>query len=208
MTLLIREADETGGPAKRSDGVLELPYLRLPLLLAIEAQVQCAADFRHLRGQPLVVGRQGVPPGDPLGRQLGRLLGYVGMQRLELFSLLLEVGQSRFIRLLVCLQRRIVGAHGVFLLTKPSRVLDQARSFAGPLLLSAAQRLERLLLISLLACHPLVKGRELSQEFLASRQDILEGGRPRRLGCHASTTARQRCAGGSGLSRGLTSATA
>ena len=102
---------------------------------------------------------------------------------------------------MVCLQRHIVGAEGVLLLTKPLRLLSQARSFGGPLLLSAAQGLELLLLTSLLPSHPLVKRRELSQELLAPRQDILEGGRPRRLGCHGSTTARHRGAGGSGLSR-------
>src|SRR5438876_11594339 len=53
----------------------------------------------------------------------------------------------------------------------------------------------------MLAGHPLVEPAELGKELLAPRQHILKGGRPRRPGCHASTTARPRSAGGSGLSQ-------
>src|SRR2546426_5636546 len=180
MTLLSREADESGGHAQGFDSVLELPDLRLPLLLAIQAEGQRAAHLRDLRGQPLIIGGEGFPPGAPVGSQLRCLLGHVGVQRPQLFTLLLELGQSRFIRLLVRLQRNIVRAEGFSLLSKPFRVLKQVGSFVGPLLMSSPHRLELSLLISLLPSHPLVERRELSQELLAPRQDILKG-RPSRL---------------------------
>src|SRR5213594_1491623 len=193
MTLLSREGDESRGATQGFDSVLQLPYLGLPLLLSIQAQGQRASHLRDLRGQALIIGSQ---------RRC--LLGHVGVQCPELFTLLLELGQSRFIRLLVRLHRHVVRAEGFALLSKPVRVLKQAGSFGGPLLLSAPHRLELGPLISLLPSHPLVERRQLSQELLAPRQDMLKGGRPRRLGSHPGTTSRRPCAGGSGLSRGAT----
>ena len=138
MTLLRREADEAGGAAQRFDCVLQRPYLRLPLLLAIEAEVQPAANLPDLRGQPLIISNQGLPPGAPLSGQLRRLLRDVGVQRPQLFTLLLEVGQSGFIRRLVRLQRHIVGAEGFLLLLKPFGFRYQAPAFCGPLLPGSA----------------------------------------------------------------------
>src|SRR2546426_7696204 len=157
VTLLSREADESGGASQGFDSVLELPDLRLPLLLAIQAEGQRAAHLRDLRGQPLIISSEGFPPGAPVGSQLRCLLGHVGVQRPQLFTLLLELGQSRFIRLLVRLQRNVVRAEGLALLSKPVRVLKQAGSFGGPLLLSAPHRLQPGPLISLLPGPPLAE---------------------------------------------------
>src|SRR5438132_13479945 len=96
MTLFSREADETGSATKRFDGVLELPNLRLPLLLAIQAEVERAAYVPDLRDQPLVVGSQGVPPGVPFSRKLRRLLGDVAVQRAKLCTRLRVFGLSGF----------------------------------------------------------------------------------------------------------------
>src|SRR2546430_4102233 len=136
MTLLSREGDESRGAAQGYVSVLQLPYLGLQLLLSIQAQGQRASHLRDLRGQALIIGSQRFTPGAPFGSQLRCLLGHVGVQCPELFTLLLELGQSRFIRLLVRLHRHVVRAEGFALLSKPVRVLKQAGSFGGPLLLS------------------------------------------------------------------------
>src|SRR2546430_16638727 len=167
MTLLSREGDESRGAAQGFDSVLQLPYLGLPLLLSIQAQGQRASHLRDLRGQALIIGSQGFTPGAPFGSQLRCLLGHVGVQRPELFTLLLELGQSRFIRLLVRLHRHVVRAEGLALLSKPVRVLKQAGSFGGPLLLSAPHCPLLRPLICLLPGPPPAERRELSPETLA-----------------------------------------
>src|SRR5207249_7316313 len=120
-----------------------------------------------------------------------------GAQRLERFALLRKLGEPRFLRRLVRRQRQMLGMQGLILLAKPFRFRFQAVPFGG----RPAGLAELGLLISLRSGHPLIKRDKLSQELLAPCKHLLDGGGPRRRGCHGSTTAWNRCAGGSGLSR-------
>src|SRR5919201_5893668 len=105
MSLLGAQGHAPSRTPKRPHLVLELPDLFLPLFLPGQALDQGFTRFRQFGGEPLVLDRQRLPSGVPVGRQLARLVRDLAVKFLELLPLLMEPGELLLLSLVGGLQR-------------------------------------------------------------------------------------------------------